>query len=350
MKRIKFLAAALCLCSGSLFAQSPSYTPGSNIAAGKTTGAYRIYGNTGSSDGPGIEFYGKDDASRSGSLAFSIYPTQTSSHYGYYFTKYTGTTWKSQFAINKYGFAGFGEFAGWDITAPLQVDKNFGRVGIGTLGVSSFGDAPGAYSTAASLAGGIGYIGFNALRQTDNAIGINSDGTNNGGAIIAGTIKGGLNFITFKSGGYGSATATQWASTSQLAASIRMSINPNGKVFIGDPASVSNYETLNDFGLYVKGGGVRAERFKCDLSTSGWADYVFEPTYKLKPLEEVEQFIKENKHLPEVPSAKKVEADGIDVAEMDAILLKKIEELTLYMIELKKENAEMKKELELLQK
>lgn len=81
-----------------------------------------------------------------------------------------------------------------------------------------------------------------------------------------------------------------------------------------------------------------------------WADYVFEPTYKLAPLSEVEAFVKEHKHLPEVPSAKEVEKNGINVGDMDAVLLKKIEELTLYMIELKKENAEMKKELELLQR
>ena len=75
-----------------------------------------------------------------------------------------------------------------------------------------------------------------------------------------------------------------------------------------------------------------------------WPDYVFEKSYTLKPLEEVEAFVNENKHLPEVPSAKEIEAEGIDAAKMDAALLKKIEELTLYMIEMNKTINELKKE------
>ena len=64
-----------------------------------------------------------------------------------------------------------------------------------------------------------------------------------------------------------------------------------------------------------------------------WSDYVFDSKYKLKSLDEIENFIKDNKHLPDVPSAKQVIEQGIDVAQMNAILLKKVEELTLLMIE-----------------
>lgn len=72
-------------------------------------------------------------------------------------------------------------------------------------------------------------------------------------------------------------------------------------------------------------------------SATHWADYVFESTYKLKNLYEVEKFINQNKHLPEVPSANEVAEKGIDMLEINSILLKKIEELTLYSIELKKQ-------------
>lgn len=96
------------------------------------------------------------------------------------------------------------------------------------------------------------------------------------------------------------------------------------------------------------GGKIFAKEI--EVKTNVWADFVFEDTYKLKPLSEVETFIKENKHLPEVPSETEVLDKGIDVAKMDALLLQKIEELTLYMIELKKENQEMKSEIELLKK
>ncbi len=87
-----------------------------------------------------------------------------------------------------------------------------------------------------------------------------------------------------------------------------------------------------------------------------WADYVFQPEYRLRPLSEVEQYIKEHHHLPEVVSAEEVEKNGLDVGDNQATLLKKIEELTLYMIdqskkqqaladevaELKRENKELK--------
>lgn len=75
---------------------------------------------------------------------------------------------------------------------------------------------------------------------------------------------------------------------------------------------------------------------------TGWADYVFEPEYKLPSLKEVEQYIKVNKHLPDVPSAAEVEKDGMDVGEMNRILLQKVEELTLHLIEQQKEIEELK--------
>ncbi|WMJ73159.1 hypothetical protein RCC89_08290 [Cytophagaceae bacterium ABcell3] len=98
-------------------------------------------------------------------------------------------------------------------------------------------------------------------------------------------------------------------------------------------------------------GTIYATEVKVRLTQSRcFPDYVFAKDYKLRPLEEVESFIKENSHLPEVPSAAEVEENGINVADMDIILLKKVEELTLYMIEMKKENEKLKKEIEVLKK
>lgn len=95
-------------------------------------------------------------------------------------------------------------------------------------------------------------------------------------------------------------------------------------------------------------GKTYAREILVNLNTS-WPDYVFDENYKLNDLEKVADFVKENNHLPGVPSAAEVEKEGINVAEMDAVLLKKIEELTLYLIELKKENQIMKAEIEKLQ-
>ncbi|WP_333625479.1 hypothetical protein [Sphingobacterium siyangense] len=88
-----------------------------------------------------------------------------------------------------------------------------------------------------------------------------------------------------------------------------------------------------DYDLAVN-GKIRSQEIK--VETTGWADYVFEEDYKLPTLEETEKFIKENGHLPDVPKAIEVEANGISLGEMNKILLKKIEELTLQLIELNK--------------
>jgi hypothetical protein len=84
-----------------------------------------------------------------------------------------------------------------------------------------------------------------------------------------------------------------------------------------------------------------------------WPDYVFYPNYRLRPLSEVEQHIKQYRHLPDVPSATEVEKNGLDLGDNQATLLKKIEELTLYLIEqnkeIKKKNTEVAELKEQLQ-
>jgi hypothetical protein len=73
-----------------------------------------------------------------------------------------------------------------------------------------------------------------------------------------------------------------------------------------------------------------------------WPDYVFEKNYNLRPLAEVENYINQNKHLPEVPAAKEMEANGVNLGEMNMLLLKKVEELTLYLID-QNEKLEMQR-------
>ena len=91
-------------------------------------------------------------------------------------------------------------------------------------------------------------------------------------------------------------------------------------------------------------GTIYGKEVKVNLSVPG-PDYVFADEYRLRSLEDVEAYIKVNSHLPEVPSAKTMEENGIKVGEMNVILLKKIEELTLYVIELKKENGVLRDEV-----
>jgi len=82
---------------------------------------------------------------------------------------------------------------------------------------------------------------------------------------------------------------------------------------------------------------------------STWPDFVFADDYPLKALDKVEQYVKVNKHLPEIPSAKEVSENGVAVGEMQAKLLQKIEELTLYVIELKKESESLHQRLSSLE-
>ncbi len=79
-----------------------------------------------------------------------------------------------------------------------------------------------------------------------------------------------------------------------------------------------------------------------EVTIDGWSDFVFDSNYDLKSLDEVEQFISENGHLPEIPSAEEVKENGLNLGNMQAKLLQKIEELTLYVIELKKDNDELR--------
>jgi hypothetical protein len=85
------------------------------------------------------------------------------------------------------------------------------------------------------------------------------------------------------------------------------------------------------------GGRIICEELKVKLQSSGWPDYVFAKNYKLKPLDELENYINQNKHLPNIPAAQTVEKEGLEVGEMQRRMMEKIEELTLYIIDLKKE-------------
>nr|WP_320120080.1 hypothetical protein [uncultured Marinifilum sp.] len=118
-----------------------------------------------------------------------------------------------------------------------------------------------------------------------------------------------------------------------------MRLNVNGNVGIG---------TKNTYGykLAVK-GSMAASEIKV-LDVSSWTDFVFEDNYQLRSLSEVKEFIEENKHLPDIPSEKQVQEEGISVGEMNAKLLQKIEELTLYLIDQNKKIEDLQKEVLLL--
>ncbi len=120
--------------------------------------------------------------------------------------------------------------------------------------------------------------------------------------------------------------------------------NPNKNVI--DVQDKSN----NKINFRVKANGyVYAREINVMPTTITFPDYVFNKNYNLKTISELENYIQTNKHLPNIPSAKEVEANGINVAEMQVKQMEKIEEAFLYIIQLKKENEELKLRLQKLE-
>jgi len=199
----------------------------------------------------------------------------------------------------------------------------------------------------------VGAQGKRFIVQTDGKVGV---GTNTVDPNMLMTIKGSVNI-----GGAGNASLKVRSimgkqTTTNNADHLFLNYNTGKDVYIGHKNSVSanlivsgktvigDVATPGNYKLYVQ-DGILSEKVKVSLkATSQWADYVFAKDYELKSLEEVANFIEENKHLPNVPSAEEVVRDGIDMAKMDAKLLEKIEELTLYMIQLNEEVKQLKQE------
>jgi hypothetical protein len=118
----------------------------------------------------------------------------------------------------------------------------------------------------------------------------------------------------------------------------------DGKVLIGENL-INNNLFNGNYKLFVE-SGILTERVKVAIKTTGdWADYVFKSDYQLMNLDSVENFIKKNSHLPGIPSAEMMVKEGNDLAITDARLLAKIEELTLYIINLNKENQELQRKV-----
>ncbi|WP_119791331.1 hypothetical protein [Flavobacterium anhuiense] len=118
-----------------------------------------------------------------------------------------------------------------------------------------------------------------------------------------------------------------------------------GNVFTSDGASLAikalqngnvGIGTANPTSKLTVAGNIASREVK--VTVDAGADFVFEKDYDLPSLESVDKFIKENKHLPQIASAEEMKKDGINLSEMNIKLLQKIEELTLYIIEMKKEN------------
>lgn len=215
-----------------------------------------------------------------------------------------------------------------------------GDVGIGT--------APSAQLHTTGTVRFAGLTNDNALTRV-----VVSDGSGNLSYRTASTIGNpnvwalGGNAIG-PSSGYFIGTTTSEALVFKTNNSEALRITTGGQIAIGGPTIDPHTYLL------AVGGNMIAEKIKLK-AVGDWPDYVFEKKYQLLSLADVEKYIQQHRHLPDVPSAKDVADNGIDVGDSQALLLRKIEELTLYMIELDKkvnslsaENEALKKQVNLL--
>ncbi|WPU95632.1 hypothetical protein SNE25_08885 [Mucilaginibacter sabulilitoris] len=175
------------------------------------------------------------------------------------------------------------------------------QIGNGSVALS-FGSA-----NSANLHYGTSYIGFNAARASTGWT-VAGNGVNNGGGVIYSDVFGNIYMAPIASNGAG----VQTLADLDIKSNIAFSITPAGVV--------------------------RAKQIK--VETTNWPDYVFKKDYQLPSLTDVKAYIDQNQHLPEIPSEQEIAKDGLNLGEMNKLLMKKVEELTLYLIEKDKEKTE----------
>ncbi|WP_421876555.1 hypothetical protein [Marinoscillum sp.] len=149
---------------------------------------------------------------------------------------------------------------------------------------------------------------------------------------------GGEPLFVVESSGYSERLRVEHAGA--LYTSNYLEVDGTGDSYIKGRLSVNGTDVPSGYDFAVDGKAIM-EEVKVEVSGS-WPDYVFTPDYKLRSLGETETYIQENQHLPNVPSAKEVAEEGISLGEMNAKLLEKVEELTLHLIKVNKENEKLR--------
>lgn len=300
----KYTCAILCfVVSQSLFAQwSPSgsniYYNGGSVGIGTSSpgGKLNIYN-------PGAGTILHIGNPNSGSGGYTTLSLGTSVDIG-------GYTWLQ--GIKNSGSA-YGDFI---------INASGGNVGIGTANPSARLDVNGSISTNSNL-----HAGGNFDTNGDLEIG-RGDGQDTK-----------LRFHNYNSG---------WYSMGIDMSDGKFKINAGGVL---GQTNMFNMDWLGNVGIGISNpqnkldvnGTIHTKEVKVDLNN--WPDYVFNKEYSLQPLSEVKQYIDQNGHLPEMPSAKEVETDGLQLGQMNALLLKKIEELTLHVIRQQEEIEQLKRAL-----
>jgi len=288
--------------------------------------------------------------------------------------QYDGTEEKWIVKSSSKGSGGPGGPGYWDLNGSDIFNNTGGNVGIGTSTptskltiVSNINTSGwthiGQYNGVDSIIVGQGIGGVSAAigTTTNHALRLTTNGTGKlsiypGGEVVVGSnATGAYGRLTVASlnnsfgishlGEGSNVLATYMGGTS---AGIGTFSNTNMRLFVNNVSAVFIASGTNNVGIGTDNptyklsvnGNIRSKEVVVE---SGWADYVFEKSYSLRPIAELERFISENKHLPNIPTAKEIEEKGLNLGDLQKKMMEKIEELTLYIIQQQKEIDVLKK-------
>lgn len=256
------------------------------------------------------------------------------------------------------------------LNKPIVIDPGAGNIGIGTNNPSTkLAIVGNEFTNTISQDGGYVYtelaqddwsgsfgLMFNAYKTNPGVNGYlftpgNTKYKRSGGtysqaaAAVGGWLNGGTGAIELYSANTGTADADIIWTTTASFSKVSAYVSPRGTSsdFYMNNSGLIGIGTTNPTELLTVNGNIRTK--KVIVTQQNWSDFVFEKDYKLRPLAEVENHIQQHKHLPDIPSEKEIKESGLDVGDVQAKLLQKIEELTLYVIQQQKEIEALKKAL-----